>query len=317
MKSLAHEIIDSPTRIGEIVDWLLAHHASLNPARPIMYLDLEGVNLCRHGSISLLTLLLDSGVAGTSRVCLIDVHVLGAQAFTTPGIKGKTLQDILQNEKIPKVFFDVRNDSDALFALYGVELRGVEDVQLMESAARKTTGARRVVNGLARFVDDYRCVLAGDVVGWKAAKQKGEKLFKAETEGSYTVFNIRPMLKDIVAYCVGDVQCLPELREMLWKGRSVQWRDLVLEESRKRVAMSQRADDQPQGKDRALAPWSNEQNTLLDQCNYAPAPQYNLDDFFGFGDDPADDVDDDWYDDGPTSCRDIISSWDMDYYYSD
>ena len=49
------------------------------------------------------------------------MYSLGSQAFNTTGIKGKTLKDIFQDEKIPKVFFDVPNDSDALFTL-GLEL---------------------------------------------------------------------------------------------------------------------------------------------------------------------------------------------------
>jgi exonuclease 3'-5' domain-containing protein 1 len=92
-----------------------------------MYIDLEGVDLCREGSLSILTLLIDTGIP-TIRVCLIDVYSLGAQAFDTTGIKAKTLKDILEDEKIPKVFFDVRNDSDALFTHFGVALQGVEDV---------------------------------------------------------------------------------------------------------------------------------------------------------------------------------------------
>jgi exonuclease 3'-5' domain-containing protein 1 len=321
MKSLASEIINTPTRTGEIVDQLVAAHESLNHDGPSMYLDLEGVNLCRSGSISILTLLLDSGVVGNRRVYLLDVHELGARAFTTAGAKGKTLQDILQDEKIPKVFFDVRNDSDALFALYGVALRGVEDVQLMESAARKTTAQRRLLNGLARCVESNQAVLAvggrGSVAGWKQAKQTGERLFKPEMGGSYAVFNTRPIPKDIVAYAIGDVQFLPDLRNAFWKNRTVKWRDMVLDESKKRVALSQRADYQPHGRDRALAPWSKEQNTILDQWNYTPAPRTDLDDFFGPDDDPIDDREYDWDDIGPTSCRDVIDDWDMHYYYSD
>jgi exonuclease 3'-5' domain-containing protein 1 len=311
MKSLASEIINTPTRTGEIVDHLVAVHESPNHDGPSMYLDLEGVNLCRSGSISILTLLLDSGVVGSRHVYLLDVHELGARAFTTAGARGKTLQDILQDEKIPKVFFDVHNDSDALFALYGVALRGVEDVQLMESAARKTTTQRRLLNGLARCVESNQTVLAvggrGSVAGWKQAKQTGERLFKPEMGGSYAVFNTRPILKDIVAYAVGDVQFLPDLHNTFWMNRSVMWRDLVLDESKKRVALSQRADYQPHGRDRALAPWNKEQNAILDQLNYTPAPR----------NDPMDDRGYDWDDVGPTSCRDVIDDWDMHYYYSD
>ena len=59
-----------------------------------MYIDLEGVNLCREGSISILTLLIDTRIP-TGRVYLIDVHTLGAQAFNTASAKQTTLKDIL------------------------------------------------------------------------------------------------------------------------------------------------------------------------------------------------------------------------------
>ena len=118
-----------------------------------MCIDLEGLNLCREGSVSIFTLLIDTGLP-TQRVCLIDVHVLGTQAFNTTGVKEKTLKDVLQDEKIPKAFFDVRNDSDALFAHFGVQLHGgVEDVQLIESATRKTTQSRGLLSGRAKWLE--------------------------------------------------------------------------------------------------------------------------------------------------------------------
>jgi len=97
--------------------------------------------------------MIDTGIP-TRRICLFDVHLLGAQAFNTAGVKQKTLKDILQDDKIPKVFFDVRNDSDALFAHFGVALQGVEDVQLIESATRRTTKSRKFLSGLAKCVEE-------------------------------------------------------------------------------------------------------------------------------------------------------------------
>ena len=100
------------------------------------------------------------------------------------------MKDILQDDKIPKVFFDVRNDSEALFAHFGVALQGVEDVQLMESATRRTTGSRKFLSGLAKCVEKNLLTSHGfDLASWKAAKVKGERLFKAEHGGSYVVFN--------------------------------------------------------------------------------------------------------------------------------
>jgi len=315
MRGIRTEVINTTKQIGDLVDWLILRHAPPEPYEPTMYIDLEGVDLCREGSLSILTLLIDTGIP-TMRVCLIDVHSLGLQAFNTTGIKQKTLKDILQDEKIPKVFFDVRNDSDALFAHFGVALQGVEDIQLMESATRTTTRSRKYLNGLAKCVE--QCVLYDiDRASWKLAKEKGERLFKAEHGGSYEIFNQRPIPDDIVSYCVGDVQCLPGLWGRFRRNTN-RWRDLVNEETKKRVAASQKPEYQPHGPDRTLAPWSEHQNRTLDEWNYVPPHR----DYFDEDNDWVDDgwgfdEDNDWVDDGPTSCRDIINDCDYDYYYSD
>jgi len=283
------EVINTTEQIGSLVDWLVFRHAPPVPYSPTMYIDLEGSDLCRDGSLSILTLLIDTGIP-TRRVYLVDVHILGAQAFNTSGVKRKTLKDILQDEKIPKVFFDVRNDSDALFAHFSVALQGVEDVQLMESATRRTTASRKFLSGLARCVEKNVPMSLGgsDLASWKQVKEKGERLFKAEHGGSYEVFNQRPIPEDIVSYCVGDVQYLPELRDRFWKTQTFRWRDLVNEESMKRVSASQKPDYQPHSSDRAVSPWSEDQNRTLDQWNYMPPRDYF---------DEAFDSYEDWYDD--------------------
>ncbi|KAK5043463.1 hypothetical protein LTR84_011979 [Exophiala bonariae] len=216
---------------------------------------------------------------------------------------------ILQNEKIPKVFFDVRNDSDALFAHFGVALHGVEDVQLMESATRRTTASRKFLSGLAKCVEEFIFVSPGDRASWKQAKEKGERLFKMEYGGSYEVFNKRPILGDIISYCVGDVQYLPELRDRFWGTQTFRWRDLVNEESMKRVSASHKPEYRPHGSDRAMAPWNEDQNRTLDEWNWVPPPC----DYFDEDDNWDFDEDDGWDDEGPTSCRDVIRSWDYDY----
>ena len=151
IRDIKTEINNTTKQVGELVDWLILRHSPLEPYEPTMYIDLEGVNLYREGSLSILTLLIDTSIP-TIRVCLIDIYSLSSQAFNTTSIKWKTLKDIFYNEKMPKVFFDVRNDSDALFAHFGVALQGVEDVQLIESATRTTTSSRKYLNGLARYI---------------------------------------------------------------------------------------------------------------------------------------------------------------------
>ncbi|KAI2780176.1 ribonuclease H-like domain-containing protein [Daldinia loculata] len=312
MRNIKTEIINTTKQVGDLVDWLILRHSPPEPYEPTMYIDLDGVNLCREGSLSILTLLIDTGIP-TKRVCLIDVYSLGSQAFNTTGIKGKTLKDILQDEKIPKVFFDVRNDSDALFAHFGVALQGVEDVQLMESATRTTTSSRKYLNGLAKCIE--KSVLHGsDLRSWKLVKEKVGQSFKAESGGSYKVFEQRPIPTEIISYCVGDVQYLPQLWRR-FRSNTNRWRDLVNKETKKRVEASQKPEYQPHGPGRTLAPWSEDQNRTLDKWSGVPPSRDDFDEDDGWIDN--DWVDDDWIDDGPTSCRDIIDDCDYYLYYSD
>jgi exonuclease 3'-5' domain-containing protein 1 len=75
------------------------------------------------------------------------------------------LKNILQNKKIPKVFFDIRTDLDALFARFGVALQCMEDIQLIESAARKTTASRKFLSGLAKYVEENVLMSLGNKTG--------------------------------------------------------------------------------------------------------------------------------------------------------
>ena len=85
MRDIKIEIINTTEQIGDLVDWLVFRHAPPAPYSPTMYIDLEGVDLYREGSLSILTLMIDTGIP-TRRLCLFDVHLLGAQAFNTAGV---------------------------------------------------------------------------------------------------------------------------------------------------------------------------------------------------------------------------------------
>ncbi|KAJ8610763.1 hypothetical protein MRB53_038314 [Persea americana] len=108
-----------------------------------LFVDLEGDNLSRHGSLSLVTILVED----QTKVHMIDVTTLRQDAFMAATAEGRTLKRVLESKDTIKVFFDIRNDSDALFALFGIRMAGVEDLQLMELASRDFS--KRCVNGLA------------------------------------------------------------------------------------------------------------------------------------------------------------------------
>ena len=266
MTTVNPEIVDTLPAIVKLVDQLISTHEARNDTldRPIIHMALEGVNLGRSGTISIITLLIHESPS-SQHVYLIDVHTLGAQTFSTAGVNGKTLKHILQNEKMPKVFFDVRNASDALFANHSIALEGVQDVQLMDSAARETTSSREYLSGLAACVEHTNIISFYRYITWSRDREVGEQLFRPELGGSYDVFNKQPLPDDIVRYCVGNVACLPELRNMLWRTRTKEWRDLVRDETERRVAYTHAPDYQSGGTEWVLAPWNEEQNMALDR----------------------------------------------------
>lgn len=130
--------LDTPAALGNFLSRL----GDCDGQPPRFYMDLEGNNLSRLGTLSLITILLEP--EGT--VHLVDVTTLGQQAFTVSGQDGRTLQGILESSSIIKIFFDIRNDSDALFSLHGIRVAGIEDLQLMELASRNF--AKRHISGL-------------------------------------------------------------------------------------------------------------------------------------------------------------------------
>lgn len=208
-----------------------------------LYLDLEGERLSRHGSISLITLL----IYPQKTVRLIDVLALGKQTFTTASINGTTLQIILEDPAIPKCAWDIRNDADALWAHYRVGLAGVTDIQLLENASR--TGGRTYVHGLDKAIQfDLRLGFM-EASRWVRKKKEIQRLMSAN------IFTARPMDPQTIQYCVDDVLHLPELY-MVYLGRIQEhWLAKVIEESACRVAEVRSPRYDPQSPLKKLGPW--------------------------------------------------------------
>lgn len=88
-----------------------------------------------------------------------------------------TLRNILESPKIPKVFFDVRNDSGALYTHYQIALQGIEDVKLMENASRRLGSSKQYINGLAKCVKRDLTLPYAAKKQWEDTKTQGERLF--------------------------------------------------------------------------------------------------------------------------------------------
>ena len=242
---MAFSIVDSPATMTSLLETLIA----LPTSPPSLYLDIEGTNLSRHGSISIIEFL----VLPQNHVYLIDVHVLGEKVFSTQSSHGQTLKGILESPDIPKAFFDVRNDSDALYSHFNINLAGIQDIQLLENASRPFN--RRCVNGLAKCIEKDATMTYSEKSNWKAVKEQGRKLFAPELGGSYEVFNTRPMAEGITKYCVQDVLFLPMLWSTYSAKLSADWPEKVHLATLARVALSQTANYNGQGRHKALGPW--------------------------------------------------------------
>jgi exonuclease 3'-5' domain-containing protein 1 len=238
-------MVDSDSTLSEMIDTL----ASLPTKPPSIYIDLEGIKLSRQGTISILQIY----VLPKTHTYLVDVHQLQDKAFSTSGkTSGHCLKSILETKDIPKVFFDVRNDSDALFYHFQINLSGVDDIQLMELATR--TFSREFVCGLQKCIERDAIMTYVEKSKWNATKAKGVKLFAPEKGGRYEVFNERPLVEEIREYCVQDVQFLPRLWSHYNRKMTPGWQAKVQKATEERVLSSQKENYDGHSREKARCP---------------------------------------------------------------
>jgi len=90
---------------------------------------LQNQPVSQQGCILILTIL----VKPRKQFFLVDMEHMDASNFEIPSRWNRpSLKDILENEEIPKVFYNVSTASQTLYAHYKVSLRGVQDIQVME-----------------------------------------------------------------------------------------------------------------------------------------------------------------------------------------
>lgn len=197
LRKMAPLIVDNEDKLRS----LLVHITKRVSEPCFIFVDLEGVNLSRSGTVAIMQILMPP----EPTVYLVDVHVLGSRAFDLTSNSGTNFRYVLESASIFKVFFDIRNDSDALHAHFGIQVAGIIDLQILEYATRRPRG--RFVNGLAKCIEKDLPY----VPGWSITKANGQRLFKPEEGGSYEVFLERPIREDIAKYCEQDVMLMPQL----------------------------------------------------------------------------------------------------------
>lgn len=319
-------IIDSKADLLPLLDCIV--NVAAEP--PSLYIGLEGFDLGRHGSISILSL----HIAPIKRTYLIDVHALGGAAFSTTNSGGVSLKTVLESATIPKVVFDIRNDSHALFSLFQISVESIKDLQLMELATR--TGSRELVSSLAMCIEQDSPISAAAKSEWYLTKERYNQLVAPERGGCSKALNERPPKPEIIQYCRQNVILLPALYDVyntkLRQLGQAFWRIHVRDTTKDRVKLSQSPGYDGNSKGSALG-WNdhtieteieswNEELMMEDQAGthvlnendeWVPAPNYDLEDFLNeveeedqYYDD--DDDNDDW---GNDTARDCIG-WEED-----
>ena len=205
--------------VEAIKDMLSNHLWYLRRNKADMVIDLEGKQLCRKGTIAIVIIHLPS----TKYTFLVDITILGDKAFTTPNrSKIFDLRFLLESKTCKKVMWDCRNDSDALYAHYGIKLAGICDIQLYELVLRNDCKMFRA--GLGSYLSEQS----------DEAKAAGKRLWAPELGGSYEVWDQRPLHPDLKNYCVANVEEQLALFER-WNVdlKYSRWRRTAVEEATK------------------------------------------------------------------------------------
>lgn len=242
-------VVDSATILLSLLDNLV----SLAVGPPSLYLDLEGVKVGRHGSISIISL----HITSIKKLYLIDIHRLGKAAFSTTNSSATSLKTVLESPTMPKVIFDTRNNSDALFSHFQISVDGIEDLQLMELVTRK--GSKDFLAERAKCIEKDSPISTAAQAEWQRAQEGASRLYDPQNGGRYEIFNERPMRPEIVQYCAGKVALLPGLYNIynaklrLPGGRF--WQVQVEKATKDWIKLSQRPGYDGHTNTKARGPW--------------------------------------------------------------
>mmetsp|Transcript_51102 Transcript_51102/g.118770 ORF Transcript_51102/g.118770 Transcript_51102/m.118770 type:complete len:458 (+) Transcript_51102:549-1922(+) len=224
--------VESPFRINLIDSFgclmkLLLHLESIcGVNEAALAVDFEGVKLCRHGALCLVQMTCSDD---PSLVYVLDVHVLGKRAFTMQTPQGTSMKGLLEEQAIRKVWFDPRNDVDALYHQFGIMPRGIFDLQLAEVADRRNRGLNvHYVQGLHKCLTQCPELQSEQKVFAERINTLGKSLFEPQDGGNYEIFRHRPLNPVILVYAAHDSRYMLVLHEQYVQSIGTRWVSRVL-----------------------------------------------------------------------------------------
>lgn len=194
--------------------------------------DFEGVRLCRTGELCLMQLTCSDD---PTLVYVLDVHVLGARTFTLQTQKGTSMKGLLEDQNIRKVWFDPRNDADALYHQFGIMPHGIFDLQLAEVADRRMRGLTvNFVQGLYRCLTQCPSMTPEQQVFAENINNLGKSLFEPQHGGTYEIFQQRPLNAMILIYAAHDSRYMLVLYDRYMSTIGARWAQRVLSAGERR-----------------------------------------------------------------------------------
>lgn len=209
-------IVDTKDKVSDMIDTLFA----LPTDTPNIAVDLEGKCMGHSGHIHIITI----HDCRHKWTYLVDVHILAVHALFHWGFKNNrvTLQTILESRTIPKLFWDIRNDSAALYQEFGVKVAGIIDVQLVYLASICQQRFQATRDGLDTVISREHGLMSKEKqFAWTEAKRFGPRLFEV------SAFQQRPLSREAILYCAGDVVYLLKLYKKYSAKVSEAWKATV------------------------------------------------------------------------------------------
>mmetsp|Transcript_15614 Transcript_15614/g.46817 ORF Transcript_15614/g.46817 Transcript_15614/m.46817 type:complete len:500 (-) Transcript_15614:107-1606(-) len=223
--------VESPFRVNLIDSFgclmkLLIHLEEICHNEAALAVDFEGVKLCRHGALCLVQMTCSDD---PRLVYVLDVHVLGRRAFTMQTPQGTSMKGLLEEQHIRKVWFDPRNDVDALYHQFGITPRGIFDLQLAEVADRRNRGLKvDFVQGLYKCLTQCPALQSEQKVFAERINALGKSLFEPQNGGQHEIFQHRPLNPVILVYAAHDSRYMLVLYEQYVRSIGQMWVSRVL-----------------------------------------------------------------------------------------
>lgn len=179
--------------------------ASLPTDEPHIAIDLEASDLGHKSPLCTIQI----RVSLNNETFIVDLMVLGSSAFDIRS-GNHSLRSILEDAKVKKLVFDVRQDSCALYGNMKIKLRGMLDLQIMYML-QHFTETPRFRKGLEKVI---RAELKDIMTPEETTNWSNNKNIKIT---DYNVWQKRPIGLELMAYAAGDVLLLKKLYKKFWQ----------------------------------------------------------------------------------------------------